>query len=88
MDVILTISLKIAAEIELIKHMFLSPPLHTRTCIGVLRSIIGCFIHSLLWNAFSLFFTVNSSVNAARSSFNSVCPRKVPQGYVGAILTN
>ena len=66
--------------------MFLSPPLHTRTCIGVLWSIIGCFIHSLLWNAFTLFFTVNSSVNAAWSSFNSVCPRKVPQGYVGAIL--
>ena len=36
MDVILTISFKIAAEIEITKHNVLHPPLQTRTCIGIL----------------------------------------------------
>ena len=66
MDVIWTIRFKITAEIEITKHMF-CPTLQTRTCIGVLKSII-MFFHSfsVLEYAFILFFfTVNSSVNAA-----------------------
>ena len=64
-DVILTILFKITAEIEITKHV-LCPTLQTRTCIGVLKSII-MFFHSFIAMeyAFTLFFTVNSSVNAA-----------------------
>ena len=65
MDVILTIRFKITAEIEITKHV-LCPTLQTRTCIGVLKSII-MFFHSFIAMeyAFTLFFTVNSSINAA-----------------------
>ena len=64
MDVILTIRFKITAEIEITKHMFCV--LLCRTCIGVLKSII-MFFHSFIAveYAFTLFFTVNSSVNVA-----------------------
>ena len=57
MDVILTIRFKITAEIEITKHMFLCPTLQTRTCIGVLKSII-MFFHSFIAMeyAFTLFF--------------------------------
>ena len=60
MDVILTIRFKITAEIEI------TTTLQTRTCIGVLKSII-MFFHSFIAMeyAFTLFFTVNSSVNEA-----------------------
>ena len=56
MDVILTISFKITAEIEITKHV-LRPTLQTRTCIGVLKSII-MFFHSFIAMeyAFALFF--------------------------------
>ena len=65
MDVILTIRFKITAEIEITKHV-LCPTLQKRTCIGVLKSII-MFFHSFIAMeyAFTLFFTVNSSINAA-----------------------
>ena len=46
MDVILTIRFKITAEIEITKHV-LCPTLQTRTCIGVLKSII-MFFHSFI----------------------------------------
>ena len=48
------------------KTYVLCPTLQTRTCIGVLKSII-MFFHSFIAMeyAFTLFFTVNSSVNAA-----------------------
>ena len=40
--------------------------LQTRTCIGVLKSIIMFFLSFIAMEyAFTLFFTVNSSVNAA-----------------------
>ena len=54
--VILTIRLKITAEIEITKHV-LCPTLQTRTCIGVLKSIIMVF-HSFtaMEYAFKLFF--------------------------------
>ena len=45
MDVILTISFKITAEIETTKHV-LRPTLQMRTCISVLTSII-MFFHVL-----------------------------------------
>ena len=67
MDVILTISFKITADIEITKHLFCVLPLQPRTCIGVLESII-MFFHSFIAMeyAFTLFFfTVNSSINAA-----------------------
>ena len=56
MDVILTIRFKITAEIEITKHV-LCPTLQTRTCIGVLKSII-MFFHSFIAMeyAFTLFF--------------------------------
>ena len=65
MDVILTFRFKRTAEIEITKHV-LCPTLQTRTCIGVLKSII-MFFHSIIAMeyAFTLFFTVNSSINAA-----------------------
>ena len=46
MDVILTISFKITAEIEITKRV-LRPTLQTRTCIGILKSII-MFFHSVI----------------------------------------
>ena len=46
MDVILTIRFKITAEIEITKHVS-CPTLQTRTCIGVLKSII-MFFHSFI----------------------------------------
>ena len=58
MDVILTIRFKITAEIEITKHNYvLCPTLQTRTCIGVLKSII-MFFHSFIAMeyAFTLFF--------------------------------
>ena len=63
MDVILTIRFKITEEIE---TYVLCPTLQTRTCIGVLKSII-MFFHSFvaMEYAFTLIFTVNSSINAA-----------------------
>ena len=64
MDVILPIFFKRTAEIEI---NVLCPTLQTRTCIGVLKSII-MFFHSFIAMeyAFTLFFfTVNSSINAA-----------------------
>ena len=67
MDVILTIRFKITEEIE---TYVLCPTLQTRTltrtCIGVLKSII-MFFHSFIAMeyAFTLFFAVNSSINAA-----------------------
>ena len=66
MDVILTIRFKITAEIETEQTYVLCPTLQTRTCIGVLKSII-MFFHSFIAMeyAFTLFFTVNNSVNAA-----------------------
>ena len=65
MDVILTIRFKITAEIEITKHV-LCPTVQTRTSLGVLKSII-MFFHSFIAMeyAFTLFFTVNSSINAA-----------------------
>ena len=65
MDVTLTIRFKISAEIEITTYV-LCPTLQTRTCIGVLKSII-MFFHSFIAMeyAFTLFFTVNSSINAA-----------------------
>ena len=72
MDVILTISFKITAEIETTKHM-LCVLLQTRTCIGaVFLPFIHC--HGMLLHCF--FFIVNSSVNAAGSSLKGVCWRK------------
>ena len=72
MDVILTIRFKITAEIEITKHV-LCPTLQTRTCIGVLKSIIMSF-HSLPWNMrLHCFFTVNSSVNAAGDHLAGGC---------------
>ena len=57
MDVILTISFKITAEIEITKKHVLCPTLQTRTCIGVLKSII-MFFHSFIAMeyAFTLIF--------------------------------
>ena len=57
MDVILTIRFKITAEIEITKHIFVCLTLQTRTCIGVLKSII-MFFHSFIAmeDAFTLFF--------------------------------
>ena len=48
------------------KTYVLCPMLQTRTCIGVLKSII-MFFHSFIAMeyAFTLFFTVNSSISAA-----------------------
>ena len=56
MGVILTIRSKITAEIEITKHV-LCPTLQTRTCIGVLKSII-MFFHSFIAMeyAFTLIF--------------------------------
>ena len=56
MDVIVTIPFKITAEIEITRHV-LCPTLQTRTCIGVLKSII-MFFHSFIAMeyAFTLFF--------------------------------
>ena len=58
MDVILTIRFKITAEIEIKKHD-LCPTLQTRTCIGVLKSIV-MFFHSFIAMeyAFTLFFSL------------------------------
>ena len=58
MDVILTIRIKITAEIEITKHVF-RPTLQERTCIGVLKSII-MFFHSLIAMeyAFTFFFVL------------------------------
>ena len=66
MDVILTIRFKITEEIE---TYVLCPTLQTRTltrtCIGVLKSII-MFFHSFIAMEYAFrFFTVNSSINAA-----------------------
>ena len=63
---ILTISFKITADIEITKHLFCVLPLQPRTCIGVLESII-MFFHSFIAMecSFTLFFTVNSSINVA-----------------------
>ena len=70
MDVILTISFKITAEIEIRKHVFCV--LLRWRGVSLCKSICY-FIHSLPWNAFTLFFfTVNSSVNAARSYWTSL----------------
>ena len=57
MEVILTIRFKITAEIEITKHIFVCLTLQTRTCIGVLKSII-MFFHSFIAmeDAFTLFF--------------------------------
>ena len=61
MDGILNIRFKITAEIEITKHnkyyYVLCPILQTRTCIGVLKSII-MFFHSFIAMeyAFTLFF--------------------------------
>ena len=85
MDVILTISFKITAEIEVTKHM-LCVLLCTRF---VKHNFVLSFIHcNGICVYIVFFFTVNSSVNAARSS----CRRKFhgkgielktfPQGYV------
>ena len=64
MDVILTIRFKITAEIEITKPT--CPTLQTRTCIGVLKSIIMFFHPALPWTIrFHCFFSVNSSINAA-----------------------
>ena len=48
------------------KTYVLCPTLQTRTCIGVLKSII-MFFHSFIAveYAFTLFCTVNSSINVA-----------------------
>ena len=64
MDVILTIRFNITNRDN--KTYVLCPTLQTRTCIGVLKSII-MFFHSFIAMeyAFTLFFTVNNSVNAA-----------------------
>ena len=64
MDVILTIRFKITIENN--KTYVLCPTLQTRTCIAVLKSII-MFFHSFIAMeyAFTLFFAVNSSINAA-----------------------
>ena len=63
MDVILPIRFKRTAEIEI---NVLCPTLQMRTCIGVLKSII-MFFHSFIAMeyAFTLFFAVNSLINAA-----------------------
>ena len=79
LDVTLTISFKIRAEIEITKHMF---------CVGFADEVyrlceaynydVCSFIHSLPWNTFTLYFfllTVNSFVYAAGSSLNGVCQR-------------
>ena len=63
MDVILTIRFKITAEIEITNICFVS---YFADEDGVLKSII-MFFHSFIAMeyAFTLFFTVNNSVNAA-----------------------
>ena len=51
-----TIRFKITAEIEITKHV-LCPTLKTRTCIGVLKSIIMLFLSFIAMEyAFTLFF--------------------------------
>ena len=75
MDVILTISFKITAEIEIKKTYVLRP---TSRCIGFVKHM---FFHSFvamkcLHIGFFFFLTINSSVNAARSSLNHVYLRK------------
>ena len=72
MDVILTISFKITAEIEIRTHMFCV--LHV--CVSALYSICFSFIHCHEMPLHCFFFIVNSSVNADRSSLNNVYPRK------------
>ena len=66
MDVILTDSLQNNSGNRDNKTYVLCPTLQTRMCIGVLKSII-VFFHSFIAveYAFTLFFTVNSSINAA-----------------------
>ena len=71
MDVILTISFKVTAEIEIRKHMF---------CIVLRRrgvSVAYSFIHSLPRNAFCFccccFLTVSSAVLRGSVIFNGVC---------------
>ena len=66
MDVILTIHFKITAEIETEQTYVLCTTLQTRTCIVVLKSITMFFRSFVAMEyAFTLFFTVNNSVNAA-----------------------
>ena len=66
LDVILTIRFKITAEIETTKHMFCVLRCRRGRVSGVLKSIIMFFhLFIAVEYAFTLFFTVNSSVNAA-----------------------
>ena len=66
-DVILTISFKIIAEIEITKHMFASYLADEDVYRRFVKHNI-MFFHSFIAMeyTFTLFFTVNSSVNAAR----------------------
>ena len=73
MDVILTISFKITAEIEIRRHMFCV----LLRGVSALYSICFSFIHCHEMPSHCFFFIiVNSSVNAARSSLNHVYRRK------------
>ena len=67
---------KITAEIEITKHMFCVLLCRRGRVSAFCKAYICSFIHSLPWNGLHCFFTVNSSVNAARSSLNGVCRRK------------
>ena len=64
MDVILTIRFKNNSGNRDNKTYVLCPTLQTRTCIGVLKSII-MFFHSFIAMRLHCFFAVNSSINAA-----------------------
>ena len=72
-DVILTISFKIAAEIEIRRHMFCVLLRGVSALYSICFSFIHC--HEMPSHCF-YFFIVNSSVNAARSSLNHVYRRK------------
>ena len=55
MDVILTISFKITAEIEITKHMFCVLLCRRGRISAFCNAKLCSFIHSLPWNAFTLF---------------------------------
>ena len=77
MDVILTISFKITAEIEIRRHIFCVLLRGVSALYSICFSFIHCHempSHCVFFSFF--FFTVNNSVNAARSSLNHVYRRK------------
>ena len=83
---------KITAEIEITKHMFCVLLCRRGRVSAFCKAYM--FFHSFIAMecVYIVFFTVNSSVNTARSPLNGVCRRKFhgngiklktfPQGYV------